>query len=81
MDEREVDDAIGLLRAGAQAVEVVEGTAMDLRACGGDGFGRGVRTREADDLVAGLDQLGDDGGADETGRAGDEVAHGDLQVT
>ena len=64
MDEREVDDAVGLLRAGAQAVEVVEGAAMDLGAGGGDGFGRGVRTGEAEDLVAGLDQLGDDGGAD-----------------
>ena len=37
--------------------------------------GRGVGAGEAEDLMAGADELGNDGGADEAGRAGDEYAH------
>ena len=60
----EVDDAVGGRGAGAQAVEVVEVAAAHLGAERGDRRGGGVGAGEADDLVAGGEQLGDDGGAD-----------------
>ena len=73
--EREVDDAVRRGRAGAQAVEVVEGAAMHLGPGGGEGGGRGIGAGEPDDLMARADELGDDGGADPAGRAGDEDTH------
>ena len=75
MLEGQVDDAVGRRGAGAQAVEVVEAAAVHLGARGGDRLGRGVGAGEADDLVAGIDELGDDGGADPAACAGDEYAH------
>jgi hypothetical protein len=75
VDERGVDDPVGRGRAGAQAVEVVQRAAVDLRPGGGDRGGRGIRAGEPEDLMARPDQLGDDGGADEAGRAGEENTH------
>ena len=65
----------------AQDVEIVEGAALHLGSGGGEGGGRGVRAGEPDDLMAGADQLGNDGGADPAGRAGDEDTHENLQVS
>ena len=48
---------------------------MHLRPGGGEGSGRGIRAGEPGDLMAGADELGNDGGADPAGRAGDENAH------
>ncbi len=59
--------------AARRLVEVVEGAADDLGAGRGQGGGRGVGAGEPDDLVACVDELGDDGGADPAGGAGDEV--------
>src|SRR5581483_7690400 len=56
-------------------VEVVEGAADHLGARVLHSRGRGVGAGEARDVVAGLDELGDDGRADPTGRAGDENTH------
>ena len=75
MLEREVDHAIRRGRRAAQAVEVVEGAAMHLRPGGGEGSGRGIRASQPDDLMARADELGNDGGADPAGRAGDENTH------
>ena len=50
--------------------------AQHLGAQGGDCLGGVVRAGEPEDLVAGPDELGDDGRADPAGRAGDEDAHG-----
>ena len=61
--------------AAAQAVEIIERAAMDLCPGGVEGSGRGIRASQADDLMAGADELGNDGGADPAGRAGDEDAH------
>lgn len=80
MLEREVDDAVCRRRSRTQAVQVVEGSAVDLGSRGGHGRGRGVGTGEPEDLMARADELGDDGGADEAGRTGDEHAHDNLQV-
>ena len=68
MLEGEVDDAVGRGGGGAQALEVVEAAAVDLGAGRGDGVGRGVGAGEPDDLVARVEELGDDGGADPAGR-------------
>ena len=73
--EGEVDDPVGRGGGGAQALEVVEAAAVDLGAGRGERVGRGVGAGEPDDLVARVDQLGDDGGADPAAGAGDEHAH------
>ena len=75
MLEREVDHAVGRGGRVAQDVEVVERAALHLGAGRGERGGRGVRAGEPDDLMARADELGDDGGADPAGRAGDEYAH------
>ena len=76
--EREVDDAVGRRGGVAQDVEVVEGSADDLRARRLQGVGGRVRAGEPDDLVARAEELGDDGGADPAAGTGDEDAHGVL---
>jgi hypothetical protein len=81
MDEGEVNDPIGPGGANTQAIEVVERPAMDLCSGGDKGIRRGIRASEPDDLVAGGEKFRDDCGTDETGRTGDEYAHGkNLQV-
>ena len=62
--EGEMDDAVGLSGGGRQTVEVVEIAAADLGAHGGNGLGRSVGAGEADDLVAVVEKLGNDGGGD-----------------
>ena len=49
---------------------------MHLGARGCQGGGGFVRTGQADHLVTGLEQLGDDEGTDVPARAGDEDTHG-----
>ncbi len=73
--EREVDHAVRRGGRVPQAVEVVESAALHLRPGGGEGGGRGIRAGQPDDLMARADELGDDGGADPAGRAGDEYTH------
>ncbi|GAB3868017.1 hypothetical protein GCM10027610_123990 [Dactylosporangium cerinum] len=76
--EREVDDRVGGRGAGAEAVQVVEAAVVDLGAGGGDGGGRGVRAGQAEDVVAGGDELGEDGGPDPARCSGDEHLHEKL---
>ena len=71
-----MDDAVCRRGAAAQAVEVVEGAAVDLGP-GGHRRGGVVRAGQADDLVSGVEELADDGRTDESGRAGDKYTHGD----
>ena len=75
MNEGGVDDAVRRRRAAAQAVEVLEVAALDFGARVGERLGVGVRAGQTDDAVAGGDEVPDDGGTDEAGRAGDEYAH------
>lgn len=48
---------------------------MHLGPCRGKGRGSRIRAREAENLMTRGDQFSDDGGANETGGAGDEDAH------
>jgi hypothetical protein len=74
-----VDDGVGAGRGGAQRVEVVERATHDLGAGGGERGRRRVGAGEADDLMTGRLQLGDDRGSDPAGCACDEDPHGYLQ--
>ena len=62
--EGEVDDTLGLRGAGAEAVEVGEVAGQRRPAGGGDGRSRGIGADEAEDLVTGGDEVGNDGRAD-----------------
>ncbi|GAA3161301.1 hypothetical protein GCM10020001_102000 [Nonomuraea salmonea] len=72
----QVDDGLGRLGAGAQAVEVVEVAAVDVGALGLQRGGGGVGPGQAGDLVPGGEQVVDDGRADPAGGSGDENVHG-----
>ena len=63
------------LRALLQAVEIFERAAMNLRADFLQRLGIGIGAREAEHLVAVGDQFFGRGGADKSGRAGDEYTH------
>ena len=75
MAEGEVDDAVAFGRCGAQHIKVADIASANLGASGGDGLRGCVGAGEAEDLVIGREQLGDDGGADPARRTGDEYAH------
>jgi AcrR family transcriptional regulator len=75
-DKREVDDAVGAPGRLLQGVEIVEGLLEDSGAGRGDLVGRGLRAREAGDLVPSGEEIADDGETDVAGRAGDEDMHG-----
>ncbi len=76
--EREVDDAIGLRRRPAQAVELVEVTAPGLRSERRELRRGQVGPGEADDVVTRGDQFADDHRSDVAGAAGEEDVHGGL---
>lgn len=76
MLEREVDHAVRADSRVAQGADVVQAPAHHLGSRGDERLGRGVRAGEPDDLVARVDELGNDGGADPAGRAGHEYTHG-----
>jgi len=71
----EVDHAIARGGRVSQGVEIINGAAKHLGPGGGEGRGRGIRAGEPCDPMARGDELGNDGGADPAGRAGDEHAH------
>src|SRR5487761_1090599 len=78
---REVHHAVRRGGCLAQAVEVIERTAMHLGPGRGEDSGRGIRAGKPGDLMARAEELGYDSGADPAGRAGDEYMHGrNLQV-
>ena len=67
-----MDDAVGRFRAGGEARAIGELTAMRSRTRAFERGGGGIASREAEDLVAFLLELSDDGGADEPRGSGDE---------
>ena len=75
VDEREMDDAVALVRAFAQGVEFLERPAVHFGTGRRERIGGRVGPRQTDDVMTGVDQFGDDGGADPTRCAGDEDAH------
>jgi hypothetical protein len=76
VDEAAVHDAVGLRRAAAQGVQVLEIAAMDIGAELAQRVCAGVRPRVAQHRVAVLQQFGNEGAADEAGGAGEEDSHG-----
>jgi len=75
-----VDHPVGAGRPAAQAVGVLQRAAVHLGASGGQCRGGLAGPGEAHDLMARVKKLADDGGTDETGRSGNEHAHGALLV-
>ena len=73
-----MDDAVGTRGCGLHSAEVGKITAEHGGAQRGDGRSGRAGPGQAGDLVAGGDELGDDGGADMPGRAGNENPHSDL---
>src|SRR4029077_20817138 len=81
VDEPEMEHAVGRARGIPEAVEVGQVAAMDLGTEALDRGGRFVGSCEPDDVMSRAEKLAYDGGADESGRAGDEDTHGGhLQV-
>ena len=76
MDVGGVNHAVCRRGAAAQAVEVVKGSPVHT---GTGSFERGcglVGSGQPGDLMSTVDELANDGGSDESGRSGDEYAHG-----
>ncbi len=73
--EGSVDDAVRQRYRPTKAFAILQVTAMDLCPGGDKGFGGSRRPGEADHLMAGSDQLGNECRADKTRRAGYECAH------
>ena len=74
----EVDDAVALGDGPSKTAGVIQGAKEHLGTVRGDGGRRGVRTGEAEDLVAGAEQFRHDGRTDPARRSGDEYSHDDL---
>jgi hypothetical protein len=74
--EGRVDHAIGLLGAAPETVHIVERAAMHFRTRRAELSRALVRARQAEHLMAGGNQILDDGGADPTGRSSDKYTHG-----
>ena len=75
MVEGRVDDAVGRLCGGAQAVQVVHVAAKDLCPGPGERLGARVRTAEPDHVMACVDEFRDEKGTDKASCACHEYAH------
>lgn len=73
--ERQVDDAVRFRSGLGQAVDVVEVAAVHLRPGCRERNGSLLGASQPDDMVASLNELGNQGGSDVSGRSGDEDAH------
>jgi hypothetical protein len=75
VEQREMDHAVSLGGCLPEAIEIIEVTLAHRRVKTGH-RGRGlVRAGQADDLVAGRYELGNQRGGDVTARAGNENSH------
>ena len=68
-----MDDAVGRLCGGAQAVQVVHVAAEDLGSYLAKGLGTRVRTVEPDDAIACVDEFRNMKGIDEASGTGDKI--------
>ena len=75
VNESRMDHALRSGRSAAQGLEIFERTAVYIGPCRGKGRGSRVRASKAEHLVSRGDQFSDDGGADESSRAGNEDTH------
>jgi hypothetical protein len=73
-----VDHPVGLSGAGAEDAQIGEGSPERLGAGRLGAQRRRVGSGEREDGVAVAEELGDDGGPDQTGATGDKDAHGTL---
>jgi hypothetical protein len=71
-----VDDRVGLLGAATKGRRIFEIAPVSLDARLAELGGTGVGASETEHLVPSLEELRDDVGADEAGRAGEEYSHG-----
>jgi hypothetical protein len=78
MNESGVDYAVGGGCSTAQNFEIAKRTAMYVGADRGKGRGSRVRACETEHLVSRGDQFFDDGGADESRRAGNKNSHKEI---
>jgi hypothetical protein len=76
--EGEMDHALGVGGRLAEAIEVVERASPDLDASGTQGPGGLIGPGKADHRVPGGQEIGNDGGPDVPGGAGDEKPHARL---
>ena len=79
--EGETDYAVGLRGAGPQDVKVRQPSSQHLGAGVLEGLLGAVRPGQRENGVAVAEQLGDDGGADGAGTAGDEDVHEALLIS
>ena len=75
MVEGGVDHAVRGGSAAAQALEIFERAAVDFGASRGKRRGARVRAGKAENLCPAATSSRDDGGADESGRAGNKNTH------
>jgi hypothetical protein len=75
VDEGGVDHSFRGGRSATQAFEVFKITAMDLRTGGNQRLGARIRASKTEHAVSRCDQFFDNGGADESGRAGNKDMH------
>src|SRR2546423_1904877 len=75
-----MDDAIAVRRRPANGVQIGKCAELHFRTKRPQRLGLLAGASESDGLVAAVDELRDDGGTDESGRARDEYAHGCLQI-
>ena len=71
-----MDDAVGCLRRGAKAIQFVHVAADRFRPGAGERLGARIRAAEPDHPMTGVDEFRNEVGTDETGRTGQEHAHG-----
>jgi hypothetical protein len=77
--ECRVDHRVGLVCAGAQAVEILKVAWMRLGACRRQRPRAGIGSRQSQNLVPGCQQLGHDARANETGRTCEKNAQCTLR--
>ncbi len=75
VNEGGMNHAVRCRRSASQALKIIERAAVHIRAGRGERRSGCIGASQAQDLVPGSYKLADDGGADESGRAGNENSH------
>ena len=78
VDEGRVNHALASPGARGEALKILKRTTMDISSCRCKGRGSRIRPSQAKYLVSRGDQFSDDGGTDESRRAGNKVTQNEL---